>query len=68
MVQAIQNPQRAIIGQMSQSNPQIQQVMQFINQNGGDAKSAFYALAKQKNADPDMILNQARQMMGNMQR
>jgi hypothetical protein len=42
-----------LIGQ----NPQMQQVMQIINQNGGDPKAAFYNLAKQKGIDPDEILS-----------
>ena len=56
------NPQAAI-GQMAQNNPQMQQVMQFVQQNGGDAKSAFYALARQKGVDPEAIIQQARNMM-----
>lgn len=43
---------------MMNSNPQIQQVMNYINQNGGDPKSAFYKLANEKGIDPDSILNQ----------
>ena len=62
MVHAAQNPQAAV-SQMSQSNPQMQYVMQYIQQNGGDAKAAFYALAKQKGVDPDAILQQAQGMM-----
>lgn len=62
MVHAAQNPQAAV-SQMAQSNPQMQYVMQYIQQNGGDAKAAFYALAKQKGVDPDAILQQAQGMM-----
>ena len=47
---------------MAQSNPQLQQVMQYIQENGGDAKTAFYNLAKQKGVDPNDILNQVRSM------
>lgn len=53
------NP-KAMLEQMMQSNPQIQQAMNYINQNGGDAKSAFYALARQKGVDPESVLNMFR--------
>lgn len=62
MVQAAQNPQAAL-SQMAQNNPQIQQVMQYVQQNGGDARTAFYALAKQKGVDPDAIIQQVQGMM-----
>lgn len=62
MVKASQNPQ-ALINQMAQSNPQIQQVMDYVQQNGGDAKAAFYAMAKQKGVDPNAIVQQVQDMM-----
>ena len=62
MVQSAQNPQMAI-NQMAMNNPQMQQVMQYINQNGGDAKTAFFALAKQKGRDPTPIIQQVQRMM-----
>lgn len=61
MVKAAQNPQETL-NQLSQNNPQMQQVMQYVNQNGGDAKTAFYALAKQKGIDPDKIIQQVQGM------
>ena len=42
------------------SSPQYQSVINYINQNGGDAKTAFYNLAAQKGVDPNSILNQLR--------
>ena len=50
------NPQ-ALLQNMIQSNPQVRQVMQFVQQNGGDAKAAFYKLAQEKGVNPDQILN-----------
>lgn len=44
--------------QFAQANPQFQQVMQFVNQNGGNPKEVFYQLAKQKGVDPSTVLNQ----------
>ena len=56
MVRAAGNPQ-AMLNQMMQSNPQMKQVMDVVNQNGGDPKRAFYAMAQQKGVNPDEILN-----------
>ena len=50
------NPQ-ALLQMMANQNPQLRQVMNLINQNGGDARQTFYALAKQKGINPDDILN-----------
>ena len=43
---------------MAANNPQMQQVMQVIQQNGGNAQQAFYNLAQQKGVDPNVILQQ----------
>jgi transketolase N-terminal domain/subunit len=45
---------------MAQSNPNIKQAMDFINQSGGDPQKAFYALAEQKGVNPEDILSQLR--------
>lgn len=50
------------VQQMSNNNPQMQQVMQVIQQNGGDARAAFYNMAQQRGVDPNAILNQLRNM------
>lgn len=49
-----------MLNQMMQKNPQVKQVMDLINQNGGDAKSAFYKMCEEKGVNPDDILNQIR--------
>ena len=59
MVRNARNPQ-AMFNQMMMGNPQIKQVMDYINQNGGDAKAAFYKLADEKGVNPDEILSQLR--------
>lgn len=51
------NPQM-MLNQMMSQNPQIKQVMDYIQQNGGDAKSAFYKMAQEKGVDPNEILSQ----------
>lgn len=51
------NPNTAMQNLIS-TNPQVKSVMDYISQNGGDARSAFYNLAAQKGVDPNTILNQ----------
>jgi hypothetical protein len=53
------NPQMMLM-ELAQSNPQMKQAIEYIGQNGGNAKEAFYALAKQKGVNPDTILNMFR--------
>ncbi len=50
------NPNLAMQNMLS-SNPNFQNVVNYINQNGGDARSAFYNMAAQKGIDPNSILN-----------
>ena len=50
------NPQ-ALLENMIKQNPQMRNVMNIIQQNGGDPKTAFYNTAKQKGIDPQQILN-----------
>ena len=45
---------------MAQQNPQISQVMNFVQQNGGDPKTAFYKLAEQRGVNPDEVLQMLR--------
>lgn len=59
VVRNSRNPQMMLM-QLAQSNPQMKQAIEYIGQNGGDAKEAFYALAKQKGVNPDTILNMFR--------
>ena len=56
MVKSARNPQ-AMISQIMQNNPQLKQVMDFVNQNGGDPQKAFYQMAEQKGVNPADILN-----------
>ena len=55
-VKSAGNPQ-AMLNQMMQNNPQMRQVMDLVNQHGGDAQKAFYSLAEQRGIDPNQILN-----------
>lgn len=55
-VRFAQNP-RLALQNLVQSNPQMQNVMNIINQNGGDPKTAFYNLARQKGIDPNEVLD-----------
>ena len=56
MLKGSSNPMQ-MLQTMSQTNPQIKQVFDYVQQNGGDAKSAFYKLAEQNGVDPNNILN-----------
>ena len=62
MVKASKNPQ-AVLQQLTKSDPRMQEVMNVIQQNGGNAKAVFYSLAKQKGVDPNDILQQVQGMM-----
>lgn len=56
MIRSARNPQ-AMLQSMMQNNPQMRQVMDLINQSGGDPKAAFYKLAQEKGIDPQQILD-----------
>ena len=62
MAQGMRNPQ-GTVQQMMQNDPRIQQVLNYINQNGGDAKALFYSMAQQKCVDPNVIINQVKSMI-----
>ena len=49
------NPQM-LFNQMLSQNPQMKEVMDYVNSNGGNAKDAFYKMAKEKGVNPDDIL------------
>ena len=56
MVRSAQDPQAAL-NMMAMNNPQLKQVMDIVQQYGGDSMAAFKALAKENDMDPDEILN-----------
>lgn len=60
-VQAAKDPMGKL-NQIASTNPQMQQVMQVIQQNGGNAKQAFYNMAQQRGVDPNVILQQLNSM------
>lgn len=51
------NPQM-LLNQIASQNPMLSQVMQIVQQNGGDARAAFYKLAQERGIDPNSILSQ----------
>ena len=61
-LRAAQNP-IAALQTMAMNDPRMQEAVNIINQNGGNAQQAFYAEAQRKGADPSQILQQARSMM-----
>ena len=54
---AMRNP-NMMFQQMFANNPNYAQAQQLIQHSGGDAKAAFYNLAKQMGVDPEQILSQ----------
>ena len=56
MLKGSNNPMQ-MIQNMAQTNPQVKQAMDYIEQNGGDMHSAFYKLAKERGVDPNQVLN-----------
>ena len=50
------NPQ-AMMQQVLGSNPQYQQVMKLVQDNGGDPKATFYSVANQLGVNPEDILS-----------
>ena len=60
-MQMVRNPQ-VMLSQMMQTNPQMKQVIDYVNANGGDPQKAFYKLAEEQNINPDEILNELREI------
>ena len=54
-IKNIGNPQM-----MLQQMPQYKQVMDYVNANGGDPKSAFYKKAQEMGIDPDEVIKAMR--------
>ena len=55
VIRSAQNPS-AMLQQMVQSNPQMQQAMQILNQSGGDPTGMVYALSQQKGINPNELM------------
>lgn len=56
MAASQKNPQQFLQQIISQS-PQYQNVYRLIQNHGGDPRTAFYELARERGVDPDSILN-----------
>lgn len=56
MIRGSRNPQNALNALLTQ-NPQMQQVINYVNQNGGNAQEAFYKLAKERGVNPEDVLS-----------
>lgn len=59
MVQSARNPQ-AMLQSIIQNNPQMKQVMDIVNESGGNPKAAFYKMAEEKGVDPEQVLSMLR--------
>lgn len=60
-IQSARNPEAALQS-MAQTNPQLGEVLKMINQNGGNAEKLYYAKCQEKNIDPNIIINQVKNM------
>ena len=60
MMNGVQNPQ-AMLNQMMGNNPQLKQVMDYIQQSGGDPKTAFYSMADKMGVNPQDIIDMLKQ-------
>ena len=56
---AMSNP----LGMLTNGDPRMKQVMDYINGHGGNPEQVFYALAREKGVDPNQILEQVKGMM-----
>lgn len=56
-LKSIGNPQM-MLNQMMGQNPQLKQIMDYVNANGGDPKAVFYKMAEEKGVNPNDILSQ----------
>ena len=56
MVRSSGNP-KLILNQLIQTNPQLRQVTEIIQQYGGDANKAFYDIAQKNGINPQEILD-----------
>ena len=56
MVRSAQNPQ-LMLNQLATNNPKLKQVMDIVNQSGGDPQKAFYDTAEKMGVNPQDILN-----------
>ena len=53
------NPQM-MFNQIMAQNPQIKEIVDFVNANGGDFEKMYYQMADKKGVNPDDILSQLR--------
>ena len=56
MLKAAQNPQM-LLNQMISTNPKLKEVMDLVNQYGGDPNKALQAGAQQNGIDPQEIMD-----------
>lgn len=54
-MRSVQNPQTFLLNMLNQ-NPNMQQAINYVNQNGGDIKTAYEKLMRENGLDPDAIM------------
>ena len=59
MFKTMRNPQ-AMLAQLSQTNPQVKELMTMMQSSGKSPKDMFYQMAQEKGVDPEEILKMLR--------
>ena len=60
ILKASKNP-NMMLQNLIQNNPQMREILNYINQNGGDPKAAFYKMAEEKGVNPDDVIKMLQQ-------
>lgn len=55
MIKNARDPNQMLMT-LANQNPNLNQVLNYVQQNGGDPKAAFYAMAKEKGVNPDDVI------------
>lgn len=63
MIKGIKNPNE-MLANIAKTNPQANMLLKTLK-NGGDPKTMFYEMAKQKGVNADEILEMAKSLSGN---
>lgn len=59
MLRTAGNPQM-MFNQMMMQNPQMKQMMDYVNSNGGNAQALFYKMAEENGINPESVLQYLR--------
>ena len=60
ILKASKNP-NMMLQNLIRNNPQMREILNYINQNGGDPKAAFQKMAEEKGVNPDDVIKMLQQ-------